>query len=86
MLMTTIRLAPPSGTQAIAPGAVVDLIWLHAAPPDGIKHIHARAGPGRIEVVMFVVASQQDIGDYVARAVCRRAVDATPALRGWQIL
>jgi hypothetical protein len=86
MLLTTISLFPPLGfATELAPGAIVDLLWLHAAPPDGVKHIHARAGPHRIDVAVFTVASEQSISDYIVTRVCERAVASIPALQGWRI-
>ncbi|GHJ45467.1 hypothetical protein Cs7R123_28090 [Catellatospora sp. TT07R-123] len=83
MLTTTVRLVPPRGAPGLSPAEVVDLLWLHAAPPDGVEHIHARAGPAGIDVVVFTVASGQDIADVIVAAVCGRAIRSAPVLSGW---
>ncbi|WP_344620207.1 hypothetical protein [Dactylosporangium salmoneum] len=80
------NLTPAGPVGPVSAGAVVDLLWLHVAAPDGIKHIHARSGPAGVDVVMFTVASDQGIADVIARTVCRRALSSTPALRGWRLL
>jgi hypothetical protein len=86
MLLTTVRLYPPSGRNPVpAPGVVIDLLWLHAMPPDGVEYIHARAGPGRIDVAVFTIASDQLVADYVVARVCQRAIASVPVLSGWEI-
>ncbi len=87
MLLTRIALQPPPGTELhLTPSGLVDLLWLNVAAPDGIKHIHARAIGGLIEVVMFSVSSEQEISDYIVRRVCERAVRTVPVLRGWLVV
>lgn len=84
--MSRIAMRPPADAGArLAPGALVDLLWLNATESDGIKHIHARAVGDDIEVIMFSVASEQDISEYIVRRVCERATRIVPALRGWQV-
>ncbi len=87
MLLTRIALQPPPGKEVhLTPSGLVDLLWLNVAPPDGIKHIHARAIGEFIEVAVFSVSSEQEISDYIVRRVCERAVRTVPILRDWLVL
>lgn len=83
--MTRIAMRPPATGAPLAPGALVDLLWLNATESDGIKHIHARAVGDDIEVIMFRIASDHDISEYVVWCVCERAIRIVPALKGWQV-
>ena len=87
MQLTRIALRPAVATSTpLSEGSLVDLLWINVAASDGIKHIHARAIGDTIEVVMFSVASEQEISDYIVRRVCERAVRTVPALKDWLVL
>jgi hypothetical protein len=83
--MTRIAMRPPVTGALLSPGALVDLLWLNATESDGIKHIHARANGGDVEVIMFRIPSEHDNSEYIVRRVCERAVRIVPALKGWQV-
>ncbi|ASW54709.1 hypothetical protein [Plantactinospora sp. KBS50] len=85
MLLTRIALRPPLHDCALSAGELADLLWLNTTRADGIRHIHARAIAGYVELAVFTVASEQEISDYIVQRVCERAVRVVPALRGWTV-
>ena len=38
---------------------LLDVLWAHTRIEDGIEHMHARAGPERIDVLFFVSAPSE---------------------------
>jgi hypothetical protein len=45
--------AHPHPVQADA-DSVRDTVWAHAQDHDGLEHVRTRAGPGRIDLVLFL--------------------------------
>jgi hypothetical protein len=33
---------------------VLDVLWAHAVADDGMEHIRVRAGPGRLDLILFI--------------------------------
>jgi len=76
--LVRITLAGPASDQP-HPATVTDLLWLHARLEDGIQHIRVASSPGRMTAVFFVLEPDPGI---VAR-LTRRAIQASPSLKGW---
>jgi hypothetical protein len=87
MLMSLVRLVPPStGTGTLTAAVVSDLLWSHVTPADAVQHLHACAGAGRIEVAVFTLALNQSVSDITACVICLRAVERIPVLQRWWVV
>ena len=95
MDMALIRLTPPdAGTrhQIISPQLAVDILWAAVLPGDRLEHITARAGPrpSDIDLALFHRTRSEseqatDVPDHPALRLCRRAIQRSPALTGWNV-
>ncbi|MEU7994074.1 hypothetical protein AB0B83_01855 [Micromonospora sp. NPDC049060] len=54
MLTFTVEL---DGITALNEVALLDAIWVHTRPADRVEHIRVRAGPSRISVALFLIAT-----------------------------
>jgi hypothetical protein len=94
--MTLIRLVPPGDAAArspqepdpnaspLSPEIITDILWGVALPSDGLEHVRARPGPERrIDVVIFHRTDPVPEGRENGLALCQRAIDIAPALKGW---
>lgn len=61
-------------------GRRLDALWAHASTHDGLEHIRARAGPGRIDLVLFFRESPGDIAAECASALLERTYQGSPAV------
>jgi hypothetical protein len=69
----------------IDPEVVVGILWAHATSSDGLQHVRARAGPGRVDVAIFCTAETPTGALNNALRLCRRAARASPLLSGVDI-
>ncbi|MEV0619275.1 hypothetical protein AB0I81_38575 [Nonomuraea sp. NPDC050404] len=49
--------------------ALMDALWAHATKEDGLEHVRARAGPGCIEVIMFLHCDSAENARYCATRI-----------------
>jgi hypothetical protein len=57
------------GTAPQRPGeaaALLDALWAHALEDDGMEHIRIRAGPERIDIIMFMNSASERIAEQCA--------------------
>jgi len=81
MHLVMVTLVAPDGSHPqICPEVLVDLLWAHARPGDGIEHLRAATGPHGIDVSAFAMDVPGHAADHGLREVVSRAVRATPAL------
>ena len=64
---------------------VADLLWALAEPGHRLEHVHAKAGPGRADLVLFHLAADATAGVTAGERLCRLAVSTSPHLRGWRV-
>ncbi|MEV7022248.1 hypothetical protein [Kitasatospora sp. NPDC093558] len=65
-------LTPRQPDEAVRPGGeaeVVDALWAHCRPGDGLQHVSARSEPGRVDLLLyFLTPSSPDAPGAVQRA------------------
>ncbi|MEV5864345.1 hypothetical protein AB0L83_32070 [Streptomyces sp. NPDC052071] len=84
MYMIPLHLVGFRGTTE-APNDFKELLTAHFAPTDRIEHLWARTDPGRIDLVLFILADCEAEALLTARAACIRAVERTPRLFAWHL-
>ncbi|MFE4856334.1 hypothetical protein [Streptomyces sp. NPDC056670] len=62
-----------------------DLLWVVADVGDRLEHVYVQAAPGRLGVVLYLLADSPRSARPVALAICRRALRTSPLLRGWRV-
>jgi hypothetical protein len=65
---------------------VADIFWSLALSGDGLEHIHVDPNAGHLEITLFVMAGDRDSADHAALNLCRRVLNLTPTLAGWEVL
>lgn len=86
MHLVMVTLVAPDGSHPeICPEVLVDLLWAHTHPADGIEHLRAATGPHGIDVSAFAMNVQGHAADHGLREVVERAVRATPVLCEYRI-
>ncbi|MFR9778908.1 hypothetical protein ACL02O_23010 [Micromonospora sp. MS34] len=68
MQMTMFTLPTPE-TSGHNDASMLDLLWAHMRPEDRVEHIRVRAGPGAMEVVLFLLASDEATATEKARDI-----------------
>ncbi|MFK0258246.1 hypothetical protein [Streptomyces sp. NPDC090445] len=63
------RRQPAEAAPAAEAAEVVDALWAHALPGDGLQHVSARAEPDRVDVLLYLLSTDSpDALDGVDRA------------------
>lgn len=85
MRMTFASLVAPATLTAarVDPAIALDILWAAAYPADLIEHIHVRASSGRIDLVIYHLATDPTTAAQTLLDLCRRAQRGSPVLRGW---
>jgi hypothetical protein len=82
MAGVTLR-SPSAGCASVTNDVVADLIWVHTVPADGLEHVRARVGAGRVDIIFFLRFDTQEGAESSAREICRRVVSSTSIFAGW---
>ncbi|WP_158939371.1 hypothetical protein [Streptomyces sp. NRRL S-87] len=82
--MITYRLSgrPPDRP---APPDIKELLTAAFAPADRIEHLWARSAPGRVDLVLFLLADCEATALLAGREACLRALRQSPRLDGWHL-
>jgi hypothetical protein len=65
---------------------LVDLIWPHVQPTDGIEHLRVRADPGcRYRLAAFVGVEDPCTATDIVYHLCDQVITAAPRLNGWRV-
>ncbi|MDT9683727.1 hypothetical protein RND61_16900 [Streptomyces sp. TRM76323] len=75
-----------TATGRIEEALVADILWISARPDDCLEHIYSESGHGRLQITFFIRSKPLAAAHDTVAAICRRALLAAPALRGWQLL
>jgi hypothetical protein len=65
---------------------LIDILWAHALPEDGIEHIGRRMDNETVDVVLFMKCASKEDACQAALGICRRMLFASPALADWKLL
>lgn len=64
---------------------MIDILWAHARPADGLEHIGQRMDCETVDLVFFMKSTAQENACQAALGICRRMLSASPALAGWKL-
>ena len=84
MQFIAVSLLPPAALD-VDHEVVVGILWAHASSEDGLQHVRARAGPGRVDVAFFLTAETPADALNTVQRLCQRATNASALLRGTEI-
>ncbi|MEV5507225.1 hypothetical protein [Streptomyces orinoci] len=85
MYLVHISLCGPMGVKL--PNGVRELVMAHARPEEGVEHVvaHPHAEPHPV-LGLFLRADRLRTAELRAAGVCRRAIERSPELAGWELL
>jgi hypothetical protein len=87
MRLAAVTLTPVTGTPIdLNLEAVLDALWVHTDPADGVEHIRVSLGASGIDVAAF--GGDIDPADLRNRLqlIVQNAINATPAMAGLHII
>ncbi|GAA0274452.1 hypothetical protein GCM10010302_10110 [Streptomyces polychromogenes] len=73
IVRTLMRAAPEAATTVQGSHVLLDLLWAHATPGDGVEHIAVRSVPHGMEATFFLTAVSDEAAVGCARALLLRA-------------
>ncbi|GAA1240395.1 hypothetical protein GCM10009665_34070 [Kitasatospora nipponensis] len=85
LTLITLSADGPATGHLLDGGRVGDLMWAASRPGELLEHVSTQAGPGWLHLGVFTLTSEQHTAGSAALAICRRALAASPLLRGWRI-
>lgn len=65
---------------------LIDILWAHALPADGLEHIGQRVNYETVDFVLFIKSTGQENACQAALGICRRMLSASPALTDWKLI
>jgi len=65
---------------------LIDILWAHALPADGLEHIGQRVDYETVDVVLFMKSTAQENAYQAALGICHRMLSASPALADWKLI
>ncbi|MFE9539285.1 hypothetical protein [Streptomyces sp. NPDC006691] len=74
-----------AGHQVVDHHLLGDLLWVVADVGDHLEHVYVQAAPGRLGIVLYLLADSPRSARAVALAICRRALHTSPLLCGWRV-
>lgn len=74
------------GTPSLGLAGMIDILWAHALPADGLEHIGRRIDCETVDLVFFMKATAQENACQAALGICRRMLSASPILADWKLI
>jgi hypothetical protein len=68
------------------PVGLVDILWAHACPEDGLEHIAQHVNDGTVDITLFVQADALESACRAAIRICRSALHAARPLADWKMI
>lgn len=72
-------------TSGLDLAGLIDIIWAHALPTDGLEHIGQRINYETVDAVLFMKSATQENARQAALEICRRMLASSPALADWKL-
>lgn len=60
---------------------VLDILWVHAGPADGLEHASCRAGPERLDLLLFLLPDLDLSPEHRVASLLNRCHRASPELQ-----
>jgi hypothetical protein len=73
-------------TPCLGLAGMIDILWAHAVPADGLEHIGQRVDCETADLVFFMKSTAQENACQAALEICRRMLSASPALADWKLV
>lgn len=81
MVLTSVTCPAPTRADA---QRIRDGLWAHTPDDLGIEHIHARAGSGHIDVILFIRSAAH--GGICDERAALSAIGNLPLLHDWRVI
>ncbi|WP_405437407.1 hypothetical protein OG373_09405 [Streptomyces avidinii] len=85
LVMTLLSLSAPTDQPArlLDRNLVTDVIRATASPADRLEHVYARSAEGRLDIALFLLATDPQHASSTAAGIITRALTRSPTLAGW---
>jgi hypothetical protein len=67
------------------PVGLIDILWVHSRPADGLEHIAHHVNGQAVDITLFVKSDAPESAYLAAIRICRSALDAAHPLAGWKL-
>jgi hypothetical protein len=85
-VMISVRRDLPGEINGVSPAELIDILWAHAAPEDGLEHIGLCIKDDALEIALFVKAASPEDARYITIGICRRVLSASPRLADYRLV
>ena len=68
------------------PAGLVDILWAHALPGDGLEHIAQHISDDTIDIMLFVKSDAPESAYQAAIRICHSALHTSRALAAWRMI
>lgn len=65
---------------------LIDILWAHALPADGLEHIGSRICDDTADFVLFMKTDTPEQARGAVMGICRRTLAASSVLVDWKLL
>ncbi|MFD3470871.1 hypothetical protein ACFWWM_31830 [Streptomyces sp. NPDC058682] len=86
MHLVEFAFAKPQDAPVLSGDVVLAALWSAAGPDDGVEHIRLHMSRAGARGAAFLLASDGESAVRQCRAVCRRALGISTALRDWRLV
>lgn len=67
------------------PVGLIDILWAHACPEDGLEHIAQHVNADTVDITLFVKADALESAHQAAIRICHSALHAARPLADWKM-
>ena len=68
------------------PVGLIDILWAHARPEDGLEHIAQHINDDTVDITFFVKSDAPDGAYRAAIRICRSTLHAARPLADWKMI
>src|SRR5690348_14843624 len=68
------------------PVGLIDILWAHALPEDGLEHIAQHENGGTVNITLFVKSAALESAYLAATRICHSALSAARPLADWHLI
>jgi hypothetical protein len=65
---------------------LIDILWAHALPEDGLEHIAHHISDDTVDIMLFVKSEAPEIAYAAAMRMCHSALRTSRALARWRLI
>lgn len=74
------------GPDRLDPAEMVDILWAHALPEDGLEHIAQHIDDDTVDIALFVKSDTPESAYRAVIRICRSALCTSRALADWRLI